>query len=351
LIQNISAQEKVQLSETSLKLPQLSGDWKVLMTDVLKISHFEQFWDDPNYMTSEYLDGYALHKKAMVELLENQELVKGFYKWVEPVLKDRWETISYFERAELRRALQHCQRYLKNFSLEKEDAYLRACRRAEPVDMGPMHLQFNRGLGGTDYFTRWAPKKDFFKGELSKPKPESATSVYRRLETFLYRRIKEGALLETMQWILTELLTDLTVPKNKKISSTVSQKQMLNKKENTRLVKETLTFKKRMLHGPISWECDLPYYYEMITGSYKKNKRIGTWTTRLYHSPAKKKLKDEVIIQYKKGKIVKRTWTSYWGGKPHQRIGYDLNTQNYRFSKFNKKGEEVVEKEGNLYSH
>jgi len=296
--------------------------WTAMLEKVSPPRYLKTLLMDPNYQTSQLAYRLKNNKGLVVSILKNKNILAVTYDWIQPLIQERWKNLSYYEKAQLRILLLHCKDYLQNFSVEKEDAYLEECKNKKGgINLASSHIQFHRTLSGLSYFARWNPNEDYYDKKRTKPKPEYTTSPYRRLETFFYRRVKEGVPLKNLRYMVEQLLADLPFPKE----GTFVSKQDTGEKR--------LLAKVNVKNSQLNGVC-MSYKYNHVqdSGRYVNNKKEGEWISHSYKPYGDYSLSSISKEYYRKGKLIRRTWTSYYGGKKTYRIWFDLDKQRYSYT-------------------
>jgi len=185
------------------------------------------------------------------------------------------------------------------------------------MKFGESHIQFHRRIGGESYFNRWDPQTDFFDKDFKKPIPEFCHSKFRKLDAFIYRRVKDGASIKIIQNVLKKLLTDIqfniTGTFEEKGVNSVTKTSFKNGKRDGIWVKEENNI-------------------VADSGLYVNNLKEGVWKN--YDVEDKIHLPSSLEV-YKSGKLIERTYTQWSDGKVYYQIWFNMNTRNYMISQTN----------------
>lgn len=335
---SLAQNEKIEVEEAPSDLPEITSGWKKASERALNNINLFYVARNPNYFVSDLAAEFNNYKGGLVAVLNSKNFVKTFYDWISPSVKKKWNGLNYMTKAELMLMIKHSEAYLANIDVKAEDAYLEACKKIEGrVLFGQSHVQFHRPLSAKSYFIRWDRNKDFYDNDLNKPYPEYATSPYRRLETFFYRRIKDGVKVEALQYLVRRLKEDMKLPEN-------GTYQTKDKKGN---ILDQVSFRDGALHGVCK-----TFKWGMVadSGRYEMNQKEGKWVSRAFSYGEKHEVEDEAIEEYKKGRLISRQWTSYWSGKVSYTIWFDMKKQKFQFKKGDaKEGTELIENEGHFF--
>ena len=304
--------------------------------DYLYLSQrFQAFINDPNYWTSRILEEVRPYRSWIAVVFQNEAQLNLFYQANLPQIQRIWWKLSLAERAQLWEALSHIRQYLKEFSMERERAYEKACDTLPRVRLaGKSHLQFHRPT--RDYFVRYHPTRDFYKGNWQRPKPSITTWPYRRLETFCYRRIQEGVPVGQLLRLVEQLQSDLDFP----TKGTFKQYD-----DNQQVLHSQVGIKRQQLHGV--YQCKSSN--RSTTGRYRRGTRVGTWVHEL--TSGRGRLEYRITIKYnQKGELVERFWQSYFANQLIYEIWLHVPSKKARFVNYSTKSKRsVTEFEGAFY--
>lgn len=307
------------LAEAPQELPEVNFDWQEALTNMSDAKYIKAFLSDPNYESSEYLGYFSARKTALVSILQTPSLQAIFYDWLQPRIQANLKQLSYYELACLRKTLLHCETYLKEVSLEEEQAYEQEIKQQKVKSVSPnfQHLQFHRNVMG-GRFVRWDPKRDYYDTARFYPKPESSASPYRRLEAFLYRRLAYDKVeRKSLQYFVQRLLKDCVLPEDGTVSSPT----------NDRILAEIVTLKNGQLNGKI-YRKVANYYTTETQGQYKANQKVGKWRIKKYRGNGQS-LAYEIEETYKKGALIERKYVMYSNDKPFYSIWYHILRKRY----------------------
>lgn len=201
------AQKEISLPSAPAQLSGVNDSWTKEAEGILKAFEIEGIDADPNYGFSEmamYMGG-SEQGKVLLSVLKNPEMTALLYNWLEPALAISFENLPQWQKIRVLDALRHCKKYCENFNLAQEDAYLAELQKRSLVGfyvMGGSHpyTQDYEGL-----FVRYAPS-DYYDKNYDKPFPWEFKSNYRRLEAFIYRRVKEGAKIDIFKTYIDKML-------------------------------------------------------------------------------------------------------------------------------------------------
>lgn len=279
---------------------------------------FRAFVNDPNYYTSEVLLHLGKYRRFLPLILNDATYLKAFYQRSLPAIQRVWGQLDLVEKARLRHALLHLKVYLEDLDLASETRYLKACDTLPGHYMATRsHLQFHRNI--SDYFVRYDPVDDFYNGDWNNPKPEAATSPYRRLESFCYRRLKAGTPKANVLYLIDQLLLDLDFPINKRIK-TSDQK---------------LLIQDGYLHGDFFYQT--PQLKE--SGRYDRGVKVGKWE-QSNHS-------ERIQTTYDaQGLMIERNWQSLYGSRLIYEIWFSIPQQKVRFVDYHRDGSSTIDYEG-----
>lgn len=127
----------------------------------------------------------------------------------------KWAKLTPMEQYALHLFIEEAIAYCQTFSLAQEEQYL-----ANLQQLGSLPNYANRyaerqtygfNVAAKELFVRYGPA-DFYGGNLNHPKPYFARQGFRRLQAFIYRRVKAGVPIENIERLflgLQELLPAL----------------------------------------------------------------------------------------------------------------------------------------------
>lgn len=261
--------------------------WRRLMENRFAQKDWKRFVHDSNYEMSEYASSFSDVKRPLVEVLKSESMTAVMYKWALPTIKARWEGLTMHEKCAIVLALEHGKKYLADFSKEEEEAYYRAMQDIRyPIGV----FGWSYGNMGKLLYTRRTPQ-DFYEGDYRKPHPFH--HPYRRIETFLYRRIKDGVSVNLLKTYIDKLLQEFVLPINQSFADSTESGQFKNGKPDGiwQLYQESERY------GMVRTD----------SGNYVNGVKEGIWVSRGTYDP-----KDTTWDTYEQGKKVKSEYHSYW---------------------------------------
>lgn len=275
------------LESVSDKYALKDGWWADMLGRRFALINFIPYVKDPNYELSEIAGKFGSMKKPLTEVLQSESLTQLLYHWMLPSLHDKWDQMNQHEQTALVLTLRHASTYLQHFSIEKEEAYFQTMKEIQyPIGV----FGWSYGQMGESLFTRRTPA-DFYEGNYQMPHPFH--HPYRRVETFIYRRAKEGVSVDLMKTYIAKLLSEFQLPENKQFSEEL----------------ESGEFKDGKPHGV--WQLyEKTSKFGLVcidSGNYENGLKEGVWMSRGTYDP-----KDTTWDTYEKGKKVKSEYHSYW---------------------------------------
>lgn len=291
----VAAQDTIHLAPAPAHWPVFeAGSWEVQVGNFLSRSQ-TFFAQDPNYYMSEYAMDYELLRDPLADMLSARPAAQQLYEWALPALKEKWAKMTHYERANIYMALKHAKQYMASFSVEAEDRYWNILRNRRYIlahDVNSTSKSWN--VYGEGVFTRKRPI-DFYDSLFKEPYPTNFP--YRRIETFVYRRVKDGIPLGNMQYLVDRMLQDFPLPQNGRFEVKHPDGQLKEKGE----------YKDGLPHG--NWQVFLGTVND--SGYYDMGVKEGTWASK------NDRFGSEYIdySTYKKGFMVRNKSVSYYNGK------------------------------------
>lgn len=197
----------------SMEDPILSG-WQKVTEQALNNTELIRFARDPNYYSSDFAAYFQFYRDPLVSLLKSQTLTQQLYAWLKPGLLAKWKTMTWHEKMGMIEAIQHLKGYTATFSLAQEEAYAKAMS-GYLLDSYRVGVSWNGQLQGDYFFTRYRPQDM----GTNYQKPSAFYFPYRRLETFVYRRVKGGVPVAHLQWLMNALAKDFTAPVSQAVNA------------------------------------------------------------------------------------------------------------------------------------